>query len=414
MSPATTRLLSPRFVFIALSLLGLLAFSLSPLTRKWLGIFDGGQWFLDSFAVLAANDAHRVGIDPSAPNPYDVMFRTHKYSDWWFALGKMGLTREDSFLIGGLWVLSFLAVAFVTVRPTGYLEAIWMAALVSSPSVLLGVNRANNDLVVFTLLGLALVALRTDSNFRVGLAVALVALGTGLKFYPVVAVAAFILVRPERIIGVTAVATIVALAALVSVGSQIGRGSFGIDPNPHRMGAQMVFIDAGLSEARAPLVAGLVFLALIPIAMGLGWTKESGPTRDISDSRRMLTMGSVILIFCFLLGINAAYRWIFVLWTAPWLWAHRRVYLGARIAAILLPFCLWHDGILCLVINIWFRNLRPEQYKHIEVVWRATTEPFTWGLMILFAGWWLNSVWQSAQVLWTRGRGPVASTAERV
>lgn len=414
MSSATTRLVSPRFVFIALALSGLLAFSLSPLTRKWVGIFDGGQWFLDSFAVLAANDAHRAGIDPSAPNPYDVMFRTHKYSDWWFALGKMGLTREDNFLMGGLWVLSFLAMAFLTVRPAGYGEAIWLASLVASPSILLGVNRANNDLVVFVLLGLALIALRTDSNFRVGLAAALVALATGLKFYPVVAVAAFFLVRPERILGVAGFATIVAVAALASVSSQIGRGSFGIDPNPHRMGAQMVFLDAGWSEARAPLVAGLVFVALVPLAMRLGWTKEHGQTRDLSESRRMLTVGSVILVFCFLLGINAAYRWIFVLWTAPWLWAHRRVYLAARIAVVLLPFCLWHDGILCLAINTWFRTLPPESYRRIEVLWRATTEPFTWGLMILFTGWWLNSAWQSAQAIWTRYRGNALSAPGKI
>src|SRR3954469_3948523 len=116
MKSSPSSLISPRFVFVALSLMVLLGFSLSPLTRKWLGIFDGGQWFLDSLAVLSANDAHRAGIDPSAPNPYDVLFRTHKYSDWWFALGYFGLTREDNFIVGGLWVVSFLAVVFATIK----------------------------------------------------------------------------------------------------------------------------------------------------------------------------------------------------------------------------------------------------------------------------------------------------------
>ncbi|MEO6569718.1 MAG: glycosyltransferase 87 family protein [Opitutaceae bacterium] len=401
MSPVERRLCSPRFVFLSLSLLVLLAFALSPMTRKRIGIFDGGYWFMDSHAVLAGIESHRAGIAAGDPNPFDVMQRTWKYSDWWYGLGKIGLTLDDNFLLGGSWVLGFLAVVSLTVRPTRYGEALWLALLLSSPPFLLAINRANNDLVVFSLLGFALIALRTDSNLRVSIAIGLVALASGLKFYPVVALLAFFLVRPrQRIVRITAAAVAVIGAALASVASQIGRGSFSIESKPHRLGGRMLFTDAGLSESRATLVTIAVFTMAVLVAVRFRWTGKSDPESDLSENRRMMTMGAVVLVACFLLGINAAYRWIFALWIAPWLWENRQINFSARLGVWLLPFCLWHDAGLCWVINRWFRNLSEEQYARIEVVWRAATEPFVWCLMILLGGWLLNLVWNTAKEVW--------------
>ena len=115
--PTTSALLSPRLLFITGSVLVLLAWTLSPRVRALAGLFDHGRWFLDSQAVLAASDAAKAGLNPEAPNPYDAFQRPHSYSDWWFGLGQLGLTRDDNFLVGGAWVLLFLAAVFLTVRP---------------------------------------------------------------------------------------------------------------------------------------------------------------------------------------------------------------------------------------------------------------------------------------------------------
>ena len=409
MSSKPARLFSPSLVFFALSVLALLASALSPWTRKQLGVFDGGQWFLDSYAVLAALDADRAGIDPGAPNPFDVFERPHVYSDWWYGLEKLGLTREDNFVVGGSWVLAFLLMVFLTVRPSTYPEALWLTLLLASPSVLLGVNRANNDLLVFSLLGLALLALRRDSNLRLAAAIGLAALVTGLKFYPVVVALAFILVRPaRRIVVVTVAAMAVIGLAFATVASQVGRGSFPIGLRPHRMGGRMIFLDLGFSDVAAVVLTLVVFGAAVFLVVKYQWTAERGTERDLSDTRRMMTMGSVLLLACFLLGVNFAYRWIFALWTAPWLWENRRTSIAARAGVWLLPFTLWHDGVLCLAINRWFRNLPEEQYTRIEVAWRAATEPFVWCLMVLLGGWLLNLVWSTAKEV-ARSRGVQAA-----
>jgi hypothetical protein len=121
-----------RLVFVLLSAAGLLGFVSLPWLQRKLGIFDFGRWFLDSLAVLAANDAVMAGIDVEKSNPLDVFGRPHSYSNWWFVLGRLGLGRDDNFIVGGVWVLAFLLVVWASLRPRNYREALWSTLLVLS------------------------------------------------------------------------------------------------------------------------------------------------------------------------------------------------------------------------------------------------------------------------------------------
>jgi hypothetical protein len=213
-TPAST-LLSPRILFITGSLGLLLALALSPHVRAMLGIFDLGRWFLDSHAVLYAGDAARLGLDPNAPKPDDAFLQVHHYSDWWFGLGKLGLTRKDNFLVGGGWVLLFL---------------------------------------------------------------------------------------------------------LASVGSQLHRGIFHVEPEIYTMGGRIWLLDLGLAE-RPAVIASIVLLGSAAVMVASrGWTTGLARPEDDPEVRVAMTMAGALLIFCFLGAINFGYRWIFALWLAPWLW----------------------------------------------------------------------------------------------
>ena len=392
LNPPTVRLLSPRLLFVAGSLLVLLALTLSPDTRTKLEIFDHGRWFLDSYAVLASSDAAQAGLDPNAPMASDVFHRPHhNYSNWWFGLGGLGLTRADNFLVGGAWVLAFLATVFLTVKPNGYGEALWLTLLLVSPPVLLGLIRANADLLIFAILGAALLALRTDGLWRTGLAIAAVALAAGLKFYPAAAGFVFLLLPgSRRMLAVTGAATLVLAAVLAMLGSQVFRGAFHVEPEIYTMGGRIWLMDLGLAERPAILVSLALMGASALVAVRCGWTKGLAGPDHSPAARQAMTMASALLVTCFLGAINFGYRWIFALWLAPWLWTNRRQSGAARGAVWLLPFCLWHDGILCLATACWFPHLKPEQYDRILVRWRLATEPFTWLLLILLGGWLLE------------------------
>jgi hypothetical protein len=396
--PATNRpsagLFSPRCLFILGTLLGLLALTLAPHIRAMLGLFDLGHWFLDSYAVLASSDAARAGnIDPDAPNPYDVFHRRNSYSDWWYGLGKLGLTRADNFLVGGVWVLAFLVVVFLTVQPRGRDEAAWLVLLTCSPPVMLALMRANNDLVIFAVLAVAVLPQRDGSVWRLALALAAVALATGLKFYPVAAGFVFLLLpSSKRLLLVAGLAALMLAAVLAAVGSQVLRGNFPIGTEPYIMGGRIWFMDLGLARQQA-LLASITLLgagAVWAVSVGLtsGLARENSPPA----ARQAMTMASAMLVICFLGTVNHSYRWIFALWLAPWLWHQRSESTAARVTVWLLPAILWHDGILCLATSLWFPALRPEQYDHILLLWQLATEPLTWLVMIFLAGWLLDLV----------------------
>ena len=108
--------------------------------------------FLDTDAILAAIDCHRLGIDVYAvPNPCDPIGRPHVYPPLWLHLDHLSVGRGDLNVIGlTLDLLFFVALAVLppVCNRTG--AALFLCAIVS-PSVALALERANNDVLMFVL-----------------------------------------------------------------------------------------------------------------------------------------------------------------------------------------------------------------------------------------------------------------------
>lgn len=383
--------LSPRFVFIALTLCGWLGLALFPTARSALGVSGDGRWFVDSHAVLAAIDADRAGLAPDAPNPLDVYGRSHKYSDGWLLLGRLGLTRADNFLVGGTWVVAFATALFLTIRPRSMGAAFWMALLAVSPPVMLGIERANNDLVIFAILAVALPALRSGGGGGFVLATAAIALATGLKFYPAVALGVlFTGVLDRRAAGRITLAGLAVGLVLIAVADQIGRGTFRIEPEIYSFGARVWLMGFALAE---PLAVKVSIAGFALAVAGAAWRIDAlraAPSANVEsdhDEARAFALGASLLAACFVTGVSHGYRLIFVLWLAPWIWLHRRRNPVARLALWLAPLVLWGDGLLCLATELFFPALAAAQYERILLGWWRATQPVTWSLMGLLGGW---------------------------
>jgi len=377
-----------------------MACALWPGVLPALGIADYGPWYLDSYAVLAANDAVRAGISPEVVNPLDPLLRNHKYSDWWLAMRWFGLTRESNFLVGTAWVVFFALAALLTAKPDNYPEAFWLAGLLLAPPVLLAVNRANNDLVIFALLAVCGSAASSPTWSRQLLAIGLLALAAGLKYYPAVAAGAFLLVRPvRRAPWVASLALLAAVLVLAGLWPQLARGRFEVESTLHTFGAALLGREFGWSD----IVSALVFLmvstagaaALVATRCTRGLAQHGGP-----QERILATIGCLVLLGCFAAGLSYAYRWIFALWMAVWL--RRRAFdsaLPARdlravyLTTGLLVFCFWSDGLLCLTVNRILSPVSPSAFGALESHWRLFTQPLHWLLMILLAGWVLEAFW---------------------
>jgi hypothetical protein len=391
---------------VGLTLIAWTAGAIWPGLLLTLGIANYGRVYLDSYAVLAALDTVRAGMDPHLSMSLDVLRRPHVYSDWWLGLRWLGLGREDNFLVGTAWVGAFALAAWSTIKPRRVGEALWLAALLISPSVLLVINRGNNDLVIFVVLaGCGLAAIPAAWGGVV--AVLCLGLATGLKYFPAPAALALLWVRPVRRAPAWLLAGLLAVGgALACVWPEIVRSRFTIASGIYTMGAPLWWRDLGWNDGEAALpglmiIAGAALvLAFTRVTTGLA---ERGQPRD----RLLAATGAIVLLTCFLAGVNYAYRWIFVLWPACWLGRQAldgalpgRERWAARVACALVLLCLWMDGLLAAVVNLFYVQYAQAWQEHLDLVWRRWTQPLHWILMMLLAGWVVEGVLATAKEWW--------------
>ncbi len=329
----------------------------------FVGVNHFGVWFLDTYAILASNDAISAGIDPYRFNPLDPFGRPHVYTHWWLHLRDLGLTRADNFALGAFSVLLFFVAAIARLRPRAPGELAWYLAIFCAPPLLLAVNRANNDLLVFALLAPVVPCLLSRHRLWRLAAVPLIAFAACLKFYP--AVAGLVLlsgadaktrdVRLQMIFGVMAL-------VLVGVNLSHDLGRLGtLMPQAEGImtfGAVNLLAASGLAGWSVPVaslvIAGTIVAGFWRSRVFADW-KIAAETRGAWLS---FMLGAALLTGCFFTGSNYAYRWVFALWLAPLLWqlprdpqAPRPVRRVARATTLLLVLSIWIDPAVSAVLG---------------------------------------------------------------
>ncbi len=379
------------WLLLALLLLGYFAaFAVYPGMFFALGVNHYDAWFLDTFALLASNDAITRGLDPYAANPLDYFHRPHVYSHWWLHLRDLGLTRADSLWLGAALVGSFLAAALARLRPRSGGQLAWYAAVACSSPIVLAADRANNDLVVFVLLAGVVPCLLSSRRTVRLVAPLLIALAAGLKYYPAAAMVLLLAIpdRAERRAQLVIAGLLLALVALSIAPDLIGYGplaprpegllSFGATALPNTLGWE------GWGPKALGLLAG-------GIAAVVAWRRR--PLGDwepaaSSDGLHFL-LGAVLLTGCFFTSLNFGYRWVFALWLAPLLWtlpadpaapaAARRLARGVR---WLLLVVLWWDPLCCLILNHLLGRVPGPTVMHLARVAFLVEQPLDWALVL--------------------------------
>lgn len=359
------------------------------------GIHDYGTRFLDSYALLAALDAVRAGADPHAANAFDPLLRPHVYSDWWLGLRWLGLGRDQNDWFAALSVGAFIAVAALTMRPQRLADAIWLGALLISPVVVLVMSRANNDLLIFVLLAGCGAAASAGGRWQV-VGIGLLVLAVGLKYFPVAAAAAFLwLRRPNGKYWMMGAAALAAVATLAAVWPQIERSRFLIGSGIYTMGAPIWWRDLGWVGGGSMFEA-IMALSLLAVVF-VRWRITTGLAESGAHRGQILAaMGALVILTCFAAGVNYAYRWIFALWPAWWLWGRagdktlvRRARLAATIGCALVLTIFWQDGVFCLFINA-LPPVEASWLEQTQLTYRLWTQPLHWLLMGMLAGWLLD------------------------
>ena len=331
----------------------------APVAARDVGVPRNKWAFTDIALVTAGWECSRQGYDVLVDNPCDRFDpRPMNYPRVWLVGAPLGLGGGATTPLAIVLLCGFVAsLWFLLGRPSAREALLWIV-LLCSPPVLLALERANNDLLIFTLLTVA-IWLTARSSVYIGTAV--IGIAAVLKLYPVVAVG--VLLRRERqkwlqAFGVLVLGFAVYVmatrhdVALISAGTPNGIAySFGA-------GALLdgVASDKGGVLREIPIVqGGTVYIAtwaLIGVFIVTGsfvlWRvvrPEIDYTAALGWRADGLLMASAVLSTTYLLGHNYDYRLIFTLLAVPQLLvlarstgAARSV---ARVALATLALTLW-------------------------------------------------------------------------
>lgn len=282
-----------------------------PQLWEWFGVSLLPVHFADFHALLAASDAHGLGLDPYAvPSFFDPLGRPHVYGPWWLWMHALGLTRADVLWLGVLLCGATIVTLGALLRPANLRQALAAFLLLASPPMLLSYERGNNDLVVVLLLAVAGAA--GAGAFGVVLQSLTLWAGAVLKLYPIAALPLLGVGRGWRrtVVGVTLTLALTALA--VWIWRTDFRTMLALVPRPYTYygfglpvirsvwsgiepGSRLVFAAGGVAGLAAAFWSG-------------GWRPAAREAMARGGTAGWFVAGGATWVFCFVSNSNFPYR----------------------------------------------------------------------------------------------------------
>ena len=334
---------------------------------KWyeLGVRQMSPVFADLRSVTSAWECTREGIPILPRNPCDPWDRPANYPRLWMAPAFLGLGQGSTFGLGlGIDALFLFSALAIIPRQSPRFETAIYGLAICSPAVMLGVERANVDLMLFALLVAAIFLLRRG---RLGTVTshALVLLGGLLKLFPILATS--ILLRQGKraaIIGVTTVVVLFAGYVLITLHQieaifrsvpQHGASSYGVQRLSEWMHAAVISISSSAAAVIGALFRDrgfdvvLVVMALAVALLLRRWLRPRLRMADFTPSAGrdldLFVAGASVYIGSYAVFRSFDYRLAFLLLTMPQVlrWVRDRIAIGFVILAALMT-TLWFDA----------------------------------------------------------------------
>ena len=143
--------------------------------------------FADMRVLTAGSECIRLGYDVLSENPCDPWKRPMNYPRFWWMLTSWGLDQSHTVVLGIFCGLLFFILTFVTIERLNYIESLFYALILCSPSAMLAVERGDNDLIIFILLALSLLIIKGRNLILRSFSYVLILFAAILKLYPIFA-----------------------------------------------------------------------------------------------------------------------------------------------------------------------------------------------------------------------------------
>jgi hypothetical protein len=141
--------------------------------------------FGDTVFLLSVLACDRAGYDVYRQNPCDLVERRMNYPRLWLLMRWLPLELEHHVWMGATIGFLFIASTLAYVGRLNVWEGMLYAVVMCSPSIMLGVERGNSDLLIYALVAAAVILISRRAHAYWGYLLLLLA--ALLKFFPIAA-----------------------------------------------------------------------------------------------------------------------------------------------------------------------------------------------------------------------------------
>lgn len=374
--------------------------------------------FLDLRYLLAVTECWQKGANVYIFDPCDPAGRLFGYSPIWLRLSFLP-TQHWAIFLGISVDILFLIVLAAFPPPKTAREALTFFFAILSPPVVLALQRANVDVMIFIMLVGAAAMWGGRLLHRIA-TYSIIFMAGSLKFYPFILLTLAVRERARISLATFAVSGIFLLALagvffreLVEMWPNIPRGGYftGTMFGAKNLPNGILFV-LGLGP-RSPLVALMWIVLLSGFAVQVfNLVRWDGLRRELNGedhfARNLFLFGAAIISGCFFAGQSEGYRGIFLLLLLPWLFMVWRqasdssVRRFGRQVALVVLFLLWQGAltwneIFLRTLRVWFgSNVGSTMWIGLwvarEIAW--------WFVVATVVGIFLSFVADSRTFLW--------------
>lgn len=304
--------------------------------------------FADVRVITHASESIAAGKDPLIENIADPWGRQLNYPRVWQSLLFLGINEKHTTLLGFLFISLFLAGVILFIRGLKPTNLLIFFPLLLSPAVMMGVERANTDLLIFFLLSLIVIFAKKRAN----LAMLTIGIASILKLYPIFATGVFLILNRKKALTCIFICSCVMVLYCVMTFSDILKIR---EVTPIGVvlgyGARVFQTSVGeiyypwLYQAKVLTIAGIAFIGIRAVTL---FNIRLRVSSDVESSYEMngFRVGSCVFLGTFLVGTNWDYRMMILLFTVPqlWVWAKNSmcaVSMQSKATLVFISFSLW-------------------------------------------------------------------------
>jgi len=309
--------------------------------------------FADLRAVTGLSITLSQGIDPMQYHPGDPWQRPFNYPPIWKLLAWIGVTPQHTTFLGLLLIGLFLAGLYLPFADLSWAQSAFFMFGVLSPAVLLGIERANIDLLIYFLMALAIWMMSRSISW----AAVIIQTAILLKLYPLFVLITLARAQKRTFLIIIALSLGAFMLYFMTSFREILL-TLNNTPKSYNLSYGISVIPKRLARSPyAPYATiGLILTSTTAVAIVIGgyfFGTKVDLSNDYQRERYLdaFRAGSAIYIGTFFLGSNFDYRLMFLLLTIPqlfWWWQSPAPLIRAiaQISGIALYMSLWHRLIL--------------------------------------------------------------------